>query len=137
MNPGFSFYANPLAISLASIRKISNLLAKKVGEIILSTMAYRQRLLVSLKSFIIFIYFCGENEAKFLANRFRTDMNVGTDAIVSEVELLESCGVKIIEIDLDDEKFSGTCNTAGIIPVIVINKNMSYFPIFVVLSKRY
>jgi len=66
----------------------------------------------------------GENEAKFLANRFRTDMNIGTDAIVSAVDLLESCGVKIIEIDLD-EKFSGTCNTAGTIPVIVINKNMS------------
>ena len=65
----------------------------------------------------------GENEAKLLARRLRDDLNIGTDAIVSAVELLESCGVKIIEID-HDNKFSGTCNTAGNIPVIVINKNM-------------
>lgn len=64
-----------------------------------------------------------ENDAKLLANRLRRDLNIGSDAIVSAVELLESCGVKIIEI-AHDEKFSGTCNTAGTIPVIVINKNM-------------
>src|SRR5574344_2868 len=66
----------------------------------------------------------GENDAKLLAKRLREDLNIGFDAIVSAVELLESCGVKIIERD-HDEKFSGTCNTAGSIPVIVINKNMS------------
>ena len=65
----------------------------------------------------------GENEAKLLAKRLRDDLNIGADAIVSAVELLESCGIKIIEIDYDN-KFSGTCNTAGTIPVIVINKNM-------------
>ena len=66
----------------------------------------------------------GEDEAKLLARRLREDLNIGSDAIVSAVELLESCGVKIIEIDNDD-KFSGTCNTAGTIPVIVINRNMT------------
>lgn len=66
----------------------------------------------------------GEDEAKLLARRLREDLNIGSDAIVSAVELLESCGVKIIEID-HDEKFSGTCNTAGTIPVIVINRNMT------------
>ena len=66
----------------------------------------------------------GENDAISLAQRLRSDLNIGSDAIVSAVELLESCGVKIIEID-HDEKFSGTCNTAGSIPVIVINKNMT------------
>lgn len=66
----------------------------------------------------------GEDEAKLLARRLREDLNIGSDAIVSAVELLESCGVKIIEIDHDD-KFSGTCNTAGTIPVIVINRNMT------------
>lgn len=65
-----------------------------------------------------------EDEARLLARRLREDLNIGSDAIVSAVELLESCGVKIIEID-HDEKFSGTCNTAGTIPVIVINRNMS------------
>lgn len=65
-----------------------------------------------------------ENEARLLAKRFRNDLNIGSDAIVSAVELLESCGVKIIEID-HDSKFSGTCNTAESMPVIVINKNMS------------
>ena len=66
----------------------------------------------------------GENEAILLAKRLREDLNIGSDAIVSAVELLESCGVKIMEIDYD-ENFSGTCNTAGNIPVIVINKNMT------------
>lgn len=65
-----------------------------------------------------------EDEAKLLARRLREDLNIGSDAIVSAVELLESCGVKILEID-HDEKFSGTCNTAGTIPVIVINRNMT------------
>ena len=64
-----------------------------------------------------------ENDARFLAKRLRDDLNIGSDAIVSAIELMESCGVKIIEIDYDD-KFSGTCNTAGNVPVIVINKNM-------------
>ena len=66
----------------------------------------------------------GENEAILLAKRFRDELNIGADAIVSAVELLESCGVKIIEIDHDD-KFFGTCNTARTIPVIVINRNVS------------
>lgn len=63
-------------------------------------------------------------QAMAMAQRFREDMNIGSDAIVSAVELLESCGVKIIEIDQSND-FAGTCNTADTIPVIVINKNMS------------
>ena len=65
-----------------------------------------------------------EDEAKVLAMRFRHDMNIGSDAIVSAVDLLESAGVKIIEIYADNS-FSGTCNEAGGLPVIVVNKNMS------------
>lgn len=65
-----------------------------------------------------------EDDAKLLACKLRKDLNIGSDAIVSAVELLENYGVKIIEIDYDN-KFSGTCNTAGSIPVIVINKNMT------------
>lgn len=65
----------------------------------------------------------GENDAKLLALRLRNDLNVGSDAIVSAIDLLESVGVKIIEID-HDSSFSGTCNEAGGLPVIVVNKNM-------------
>ena len=65
----------------------------------------------------------GENEAKLLAMRLRKDLNIGSDAIVSAVDLLESAGVKIIEIDHDDS-FSGTCNEAVGLPVIVVNKNI-------------
>lgn len=64
-----------------------------------------------------------ESDARNLANQLRTDLNVGLDAIVSAVDLLENAGVKILEIDFDD-KFSGTCNVAGGVPVIVINQNM-------------
>lgn len=67
----------------------------------------------------------GENEAKLLALRFRTDCNIGNDgAITSVVDLLESKGIKIIEIE-HDSSFSGTCNEAGGLPVIVINKSMN------------
>ena len=65
----------------------------------------------------------GENEAKLLALRLRNDLNIGSDAIVSAIDLLESVGVKIIEIE-HDSSFSGTCNEAGGLPVIVVNKNM-------------
>ena len=65
-----------------------------------------------------------ENDVLLAAKRFRMDLNFGSDAIVSSIELLESNGIKIIEIE-HDEKFSGTCNKAGDVPVIIINKNMS------------
>jgi Zn-dependent peptidase ImmA (M78 family)/transcriptional regulator with XRE-family HTH domain len=65
----------------------------------------------------------GENDAKTLALRLRNDLNVGTDAIVSAVDLLESAGVKIIEIE-HESSFSGTCNETDGLPVIVVNKNM-------------
>ena len=65
----------------------------------------------------------GENEVKLLAWRLRQDLNIGSDAIVSAVDLLESMGVKIIEIE-HESSFSGTCNEAGGLPVIVVNKNM-------------
>jgi Zn-dependent peptidase ImmA (M78 family)/DNA-binding XRE family transcriptional regulator len=64
-----------------------------------------------------------ENEAMILALRFRHDLKIGLDAIVSAMDLLESVGIKIIEIEHDDS-FSGTCNVASGIPVIVVNKNM-------------
>lgn len=67
----------------------------------------------------------GENEAKLLALRFRQDCNIGNDgAITSVVDLLESKGIKIIEIE-HDSSFSGTCNEASGLPIIVINKNMN------------
>lgn len=63
-----------------------------------------------------------EEDAINLATKFRKDLNIGLGAIVSSVELLESIGIKIIEIDADD-KFDGTCNNADSIPIIVVNKN--------------
>lgn len=65
-----------------------------------------------------------EVEAVALAMRLRREWNIGTDGIASAIELLEGNGVKIIEVEADG-KFSGTCNKAGEIPVIIINKAMS------------
>lgn len=64
-----------------------------------------------------------EDDAMQMAKRLRQDLNIGTDGITSAIELLECNGVKIIEVDAD-VKFSGACNMAGSIPVIVINKSM-------------
>lgn len=66
----------------------------------------------------------GEDEAKNLATRFRQDLNIGSDAIVSAYDLLESVGVKIIEIS-HDKSFSGTCIETCGLPIIVVNKNMT------------
>lgn len=65
-----------------------------------------------------------ESEARQLALKLRKDFGIGLGAITSVVDLLESKGIKIMEIDLDDS-FSGTCNVACGLPVIVINKNMN------------
>lgn len=65
-----------------------------------------------------------ENMAMQMARRFRNDIQIGSDAIVSAVELLESFGIKIIEIE-QDMKFDGTCIKAGTIPVIVVNNRLS------------
>lgn len=66
----------------------------------------------------------GANDAMLMAMRFRKDLNIGSDAISSAFDLLESSGVKIIEIE-HDNSFSGTCNNVGGLPVIVVNKSMS------------
>lgn len=65
-----------------------------------------------------------ESDAVLLAARLRNDLNIGTGAIASVVDLLESKGIKIIEID-HDASFSGTCNKTCTQPVIVVNKNMN------------
>lgn len=66
----------------------------------------------------------GVDDAKMMALRLRKDLDLGMDAIVSAVELMESIGIKVIGID-HDRHFSGTCNIAGGVPVIVVNRNMA------------
>jgi len=66
----------------------------------------------------------GPDDARTLAMRLRKDLNIGNDAVVSAVDLLESVGVKIIEIE-EDDSFSGTCNEARGLPIIVVNKRMN------------
>lgn len=64
-----------------------------------------------------------DGDARLLAMRLRNDLNIGSDAIVSAVDLLESAGVRIMEID-QDSSFSGTCTKVGGLLVIVVNSNM-------------
>lgn len=75
---------------------------------------------IDYKDFIV----KNEEDVKSLAIRFRKDLKLGMDGIVSIVEVLESIGIKIIEIDYEPQ-FSGTCNIADGIPVIIINQNMN------------
>lgn len=42
----------------------------------------------------------GENEVKLMAIRLRNDLKVGSDAIVSAVDLLESAGVKSLRLTM-------------------------------------
>lgn len=66
----------------------------------------------------------GEADALMLAMRFRQDFNLGCDAISSAIDLLESKGIKIMEIE-HNPSFSGTCTKASGLPIIVVNKNMN------------
>lgn len=65
-----------------------------------------------------------DGDAVTAAQRFRSDMNIGNDAIVSAVELLESMGIEIMEIDAA-KSFSGTCTKTNNLGVIVINASHS------------
>lgn len=64
-----------------------------------------------------------ENDARSMGARFRQDLNLGIDCISTPIEVLESNGIKVIEIDTD-AKFDGSCVKNLGLPVIVLNKNL-------------
>lgn len=65
-----------------------------------------------------------DNDARSLGARFRLDLNLGIDCISTPIEVLETNGVKVIEIDTDP-KFDGSCVRNLGLPVIVLNKNLT------------
>lgn len=65
-----------------------------------------------------------ESDAQTMALRFRRDLNIGSDAIVSVIDLLEMAGVKIIGLP-QDKHFSGMCTIIDTAPVIIFNSNMT------------
>jgi len=64
-----------------------------------------------------------DNDARSIGARFRQDLNLGIDCISTPIEVLESNGVKVIEIDTDP-KFDGSCVRDLDLPVIVLNRNL-------------
>lgn len=131
------YFFRPFTITIDTskfeFRKSTNLKAKKI-ESVKYTVCTEIEKYVEIESILgintIFslnynnICINTEDDAIKLALKVREDLKIGNDAIVSAIELLESHGIKIIEIEHDDN-FSGTCNTAGTIPIIVINKNLT------------
>lgn len=65
-----------------------------------------------------------DNDARSLGARFRQDLNLGIDCISTPIDVLETNGVKVIEID-SDPKFDGSCVRNLGLPVIVLNKNLT------------
>lgn len=63
-----------------------------------------------------------ENDARSVASKFRQDFNLGYDPISTPIEILESAGAKIIEVDVT-EKFDGDNFTTDGIFVIILNEN--------------
>lgn len=61
-------------------------------------------------------------EARQMAQRLRQDWNLGLGPIAQPIFVLESHGVKVIEVEEDIELFDGTSNVVGGIPVVVLNK---------------
>lgn len=62
-------------------------------------------------------------DARKVANLLRKDWNLGLGPIAQPVLVLESHGVKVIEINENPELFDGTSNIVEGIPVVVINTN--------------
>lgn len=131
------YFYRPFAVAIDperfEFRKLSSLSAKKVESIKCLVVAEIEKYL-EIESILGINNVCRldygnvmvetEDDVRAMALRLRKDLNVGMDGLASAIELLESNGVKIIEVEAD-KKFSGTCNKVGNIPVIVINKGMS------------
>lgn len=64
-----------------------------------------------------------ENDARSVASKFRQDFNLGSDPISNPIEILESAGAKIIEVNAS-EKFDGDNFTTDGIFVIILNGNL-------------
>ena len=59
-------------------------------------------------------------QAEAMARRLRRELSLGKAPIFAPIELLESLGVRIVEVEAD-EKFDGTSTKAGDTPLIVLN----------------
>lgn len=66
-----------------------------------------------------------ESDAQNVANKLREDWNLGMGPIPQPILVLESHGIKVIEVSEDPELFDGTSNVVEGIPVVVINSNDS------------
>jgi len=67
---------------------------------------------------------CSKDDAKSVALRLRMELNVGLDSIASVTELLESNGIKVVELETD-QVFSEAYGFVSEIPLIVINKSIT------------
>ena len=59
-------------------------------------------------------------QADAMARRLRRELGLGNAPVFAPIELLESLGVRIVEVEADD-KFDGTSTKADNIPLIVLN----------------
>ena len=63
-------------------------------------------------------------QAEAMARGLRNELRLGNGPIFSPIQLLESIGVRIVEVDADN-KFLGTSTKAGDIPLVVLNANFT------------
>lgn len=63
------------------------------------------------------------DDARKVAMRLRQDWHLGLGPIAQPILVLESHGVKVIEVEEAPELFDGTSNVVEGIPVVVLNKN--------------
>ena len=64
-----------------------------------------------------------EESARQAALLLRKEWNLGRGPIAQPILVLESYGVKVIEVEENPELFDGTSNTVEGVPVLVLNKN--------------
>lgn len=62
-------------------------------------------------------------DARRVAMNLRRDWGLGLGPIAQPIRVLESHGIKVIEVNEDPELFDGTSNVVEGIPVVVINTN--------------
>lgn len=69
------------------------------------------------------IVVCTPDDARNVANILREKWNLGMGPIPQPIQVLETHGVKVIEVDEDPSLFDGTSNVVEGTPVVVINKS--------------
>ncbi len=135
LNQGYDFFFRPMKVKMNNIRfrkkvrmskRVENSIIEKatdfferyceIEEIVGDVQSFNN----PLKEFEVSNVESAEEAAKILREKW----NLGNDPIPNVHELLELKGIKVYQIDENDEYFDGLCATTDVGPVVVVSKRL-------------